>query len=158
MLGGMLLAGIGAGLLNGESAKVGMTVIPPQRAGMASGIGGTLRFTGIVVGFAVLGAILFGRVSSTVSAGLSEGAALDRAALVHNIAAGDLSGAGFGAASQVALRELALRSFGNGYQAIMFAAAIFAAASAILTWLLVHPAETAPLPRTAKAPVAAAVE
>jgi fucose permease len=155
MLGGMLLAGIGAGLLNGESAKVGMTVIPPQRAGMASGIGGTLRFTGIVVGFAVLGAILFARVSSTVDAGLMGDAAPDRAALVHSIAAGDLSGAGFNSASQAALRELALRSFGNGYQAIMFAAAIFAALSAILTWLLVHPAETAPLPRTAKAPTAA---
>jgi EmrB/QacA subfamily drug resistance transporter len=155
MLGGMLLAGIGAGLLNGESAKVGMTVIPPQRAGMASGIGGTLRFTGIVVGFAVLGAILFARVSSTVDAGLMGDAAPDRAALVHSIAAGDLSGAGFNSASQAALRELALRSFGNGYQAIMFAAAIFAALSAILTWLLVHPAETAPLPRTAKAPAAA---
>jgi EmrB/QacA subfamily drug resistance transporter len=158
MLGGMLLAGIGAGLLNGESAKVGMTVIPPQRAGMASGIGGTLRFTGIVVGFAVLGAILFASVSSTVSAGLTGDTAFDHAALVHNIAAGDLSGGGFGAASQAALHELALRSFGNGYQAIMFAAAIFAAVSAILTWLFVHPAETAPLPRTAKAPVAAPVE
>jgi EmrB/QacA subfamily drug resistance transporter len=158
MLGGMLVAGIGAGLLNGESAKVGMTVIPPQRAGMASGVGGTLRFTGIVVGFAVLGAILFARVSSTVGAGLASDAASDRAALVHSIAAGDLTGGGIGAASQAALHELALRSFGSGYQAIMFAAAIFAALSAILTWLLIHPAETAPLPRTAKMPVAAPVE
>jgi EmrB/QacA subfamily drug resistance transporter len=158
MLGGMLLAGIGAGLLNGESAKVGMTVIPPQRAGMASGIGGTLRFTGIVVGFAVLGAILFSRVSSTVVVGLGTQTSFDSAALIHRIAAGDLSGAGFGASSQVALRELALRSFGNGYQAIMVAAAVFAAVSAVLTFWLVHPAETAPLPRTAKAPAAAPVE
>jgi EmrB/QacA subfamily drug resistance transporter len=156
MLGGMLVAGIGAGLLNGEAAKVGMTVIPPQRAGMASGVGGTLRFTGIVVGFAVLGAILFARVSSTVAVGLAGHPAADHAALVHSIAAGDLSGGG--TAAHAVLHALALRSFGNGYQAILFAAAIFAAVSAILTWLLVHPAETAPLPRMAKRPVAAPVE
>jgi hypothetical protein len=125
---------------------------------MASGIGGTLRFTGIVVGFAVLGAILFSRVSSTVVVGLGTQTSFDSAALIHRIAAGDLSGAGFGASSQVALRELALRSFGNGYQAIMVAAAVFAAVSAVLTFWLVHPAETAPLPRTAKAPAAAPVE
>jgi predicted MFS family arabinose efflux permease len=47
MLLGMLVTGIGAGLLNGETTKVGMTVIPAERAGMASGISGTTRFTGL---------------------------------------------------------------------------------------------------------------
>ena len=51
---GMLMAGMGAGILNSETAKVGMTVIPPERAGMASGVVGTVRFTGIVVGYAAL--------------------------------------------------------------------------------------------------------
>jgi predicted MFS family arabinose efflux permease len=55
MLAGMLVTGIGAGLLNGETTKVGMTVVPVERAGMASGISGTMRFTGIVIGFAALG-------------------------------------------------------------------------------------------------------
>ncbi len=50
MLAGMMATGIGAGLLNGETTKVGMTVIPAERAGMASGISGTMRFTGIVIG------------------------------------------------------------------------------------------------------------
>ena len=54
MLGGMLVTGLGAGVLNGEVVKVGMSVIPPERAGMASGISGTVRFSGIAVGFAVL--------------------------------------------------------------------------------------------------------
>ncbi len=35
---GMLITGCGAGLLNGETAKVSMSVIPPERGGMASGI------------------------------------------------------------------------------------------------------------------------
>jgi MFS family permease len=47
---GMVVTGCGAGLLNGETAKVSMSVIPPERGGMASGIGGTLRFVGLVTG------------------------------------------------------------------------------------------------------------
>jgi MFS family permease len=55
---GMLATGCGAGLLNGETAKVSMSVIPPERGGMASGIGGTLRFVGRVTGITGLGAVL----------------------------------------------------------------------------------------------------
>jgi hypothetical protein len=78
MLGGMLMTGLGAGVLNGEVVKVGMSVIPPERAGMASGISGTVRFSGIAVGFAVLGAILFARISSTVMTGLPDASASER--------------------------------------------------------------------------------
>jgi predicted MFS family arabinose efflux permease len=52
---GMVVTGCGAGLLNGETAKVSMSVIPPERGGMASGIGGTLRFVGLVTGITGLG-------------------------------------------------------------------------------------------------------
>jgi hypothetical protein len=52
---GMVVIGCGAGLLNGETAKVSMSVIPPERGGMASGIGGTLRFVGLVTGITGLG-------------------------------------------------------------------------------------------------------
>src|SRR6202007_1899971 len=59
MMPGLILVGIGAGFMNGEIARVSMTVFPPERAGMAAGMGGTVRFTGIVLGFATLGALLF---------------------------------------------------------------------------------------------------
>ena len=55
---GMLVTGCGAGLLNGETAKVSMSVIPPERGGMASGISGTFRFVGLVIGITGLGAVL----------------------------------------------------------------------------------------------------
>jgi hypothetical protein len=48
---GMPVTGLGAGMLNGDVVKVGMSVVPPERAGVASGISGTVRFSGIVVGF-----------------------------------------------------------------------------------------------------------
>jgi predicted MFS family arabinose efflux permease len=145
MLGGMLLAGAGAGILNGEIAKVGMTVIPPERAGIASGVGGTLRFSGIVVGFAALGAILFDSVSSTVANGLATASPVDQLSLVHSIIAGDLSGASAGLAPQITLRALAATSFGTGYRAIMFAAAAIAGLSGLFSWVLVRHADTAPL-------------
>ena len=100
MLAGMLVAGIGAGLLNGETTKVGMTVIPAERAGMASGISGTMRFTGIVLGFAALGVVLFSRISAVVTAALP---ALDdsaRSGLIRDVASGDLSGSGIASASE----------------------------------------------------------
>jgi EmrB/QacA subfamily drug resistance transporter len=140
MLGGMLVAGIGAGILNGEVAKVGMTVIPPERAGMASGVGGTVRFAGIVIGFAALGAVLFGRVLSAVSAALPAQPLSERLGLVRAIVSGNLAGQG-------KFHDLALASFGAGYQAILAVAAILALAAALLSALLVRSAETAPLPR-----------
>jgi MFS family permease len=47
---GMMVTGCGAGLLNGKTARVSMSAIPPERGGMASGISGTLRFIGLVTG------------------------------------------------------------------------------------------------------------
>ena len=54
----------GSGLLNGETVKVLMSAISPERGGMASGISASLRFVGIVIGFAGLGAILAGGAKS----------------------------------------------------------------------------------------------
>ncbi|MGI4841528.1 MAG: MFS transporter [Janthinobacterium lividum] len=139
LLPGMLLMGIGAGTLNGETAKVSMSVIPPERAGMASGISGTIRFAGIVIGFAVLGAVLLVQIKARVVAGLPVDSALTADALVHAIGAGDLSGGG-----SPALRVLALGSYCFGYQAILLTGAAFAGIAALLAWLLIQAAETAP--------------
>src|SRR3984957_14399976 len=92
MIGGMLLTGIGAGLLNGETTKVGMTVIPKERSGMASGVSGTVRFSGLVVGIAALGAVLYGGVADAVKRALPEADASYSLRLVHDITAGQLTG------------------------------------------------------------------
>lgn len=54
----MLIAGCGAGLLNGQTVKVLQGAVPQDRAGMASGIASTTRFIGILVSVAALGAVL----------------------------------------------------------------------------------------------------
>ncbi|MFJ3483063.1 MFS transporter [Pseudomonas sp. NPDC090202] len=55
---GMLVAGTGAGILNGETAKAVQGALPANRSGVASGIASTIRFTTLLFGVAALGAIL----------------------------------------------------------------------------------------------------
>jgi hypothetical protein len=49
------------------------------------------------------------------------------------------------------LLPLAKASFASGYQAVLVSASLFAAISALLSWLLIRAADTAPLPRRAEA-------
>lgn len=141
MLIGMLVIGLGAGILNGETAKVGMSVIPPERAGMAAGMGGTVRFTGIVIGFAVLGAILFGQVTSGLSQTLPSLPQSELLVDAQRIVAGNLAGA---VTFRDGWKEIALDNFGHAYQKIFFVAAIFAVLSAMGSWCLISSSETAP--------------
>lgn len=141
MIAGMLIAGIGAGFLNGETAKVSMTVIPPERAGMAGGVGATMRFSGVVIGFAAIGAILFERVQSSLR-GLGPASGLELAALTQRVVAGDLFGA---AQLKGASPEMVRAGFTAGYQAAFLSSAGVAFLAALATWLLVRSSETAPL-------------
>jgi len=152
---GLLVAGTGAGILNGEVVKVGMTVIPPERAGMASGVSGTVRFTGIVIGFAALGAVLTARIRTMLRIGLAKiGQAADatHSHMMQRVVAGDLSGAVSAAPPAVrnALHSLVLASFGTGFQTLLFTAALFAAVSALLTWALVRREETEAVERKSR--------
>jgi hypothetical protein len=143
MLAGMILAGIGGGVLNSEVVKVGIMVIPPARAGKASGMSGTIRFSGLVIGFAALGAILVSRISSIVVQAPAVRHLDDAAQFVRNVAAGDFAGASNTLPGLEGLRELAFRGFGGGYQTILFVAAAFALAASMLCWLLISPTDTA---------------
>src|SRR5215510_1602888 len=88
----MFMAGIGAGLLNSETAKVMQGAVPAQRSGMASGISATTRFVGLLLGVAGFGAVLSATVrsrflSSDAAAGL-DADLLGQA--VKHVASGDL--------------------------------------------------------------------
>jgi hypothetical protein len=145
ILVGMLVAGVGAGLLNGETTKVGMTVIPAERAGMASGISGTMRFTGIVLGFATLGVVLFSRISAIITTALPTLDENARSGFIREIASGNLSGAGVATGSDATLHALALRSFSEGYATLFGTGAGFCLIAASLTWRLVRASDTRPI-------------
>ncbi len=150
MLGGMILAGVGGGVLNSEVVKVGIMVIPPARAGMGSGMSGTIRFSGVVIGFSALGAILVSRISSIVVRDPASERLDDAAEFVRNVAAGNLAGASNVLPGPEGLRELSFRSFGGGFQTILFVAAAFALAASVLCWILISPADTAAAARNSE--------
>jgi EmrB/QacA subfamily drug resistance transporter len=54
----MLVAGTATGMLNPQTAAAMQAQIVSDRAGMASGIGATVRFTSLLLGVALLGAVM----------------------------------------------------------------------------------------------------
>ncbi|MCJ2058508.1 MFS transporter [Methylobacterium sp. J-048] len=146
MVPGMLLIGSGSGLLNSETTKIGMSLIPRERGGMASGIAGTMRFMGISLGLAALGAVLYGRVASMIAGAMPDLDAGERLRLIGEITAGDLSRAG-----TPALAELAHASFAGGYQALFLASLGFMLVATFVTWRLVSATDTPPVVALASA-------
>jgi len=57
LIPGFIVAGFGAGLVNPPLASTAIGVVPPQKAGMASGVNSTFRQIGIAAGIAALGSI-----------------------------------------------------------------------------------------------------
>jgi hypothetical protein len=72
LLPGFLVAGIGIGLTNPAIASTALGVVPPARAGMASGINSTFRQIGISTGVAALGAVFQSRISSELSTSIPQ--------------------------------------------------------------------------------------
>jgi EmrB/QacA subfamily drug resistance transporter len=71
LLPGFIVAGIGIGLVNPALASTAVAVVPPEHAGMASGINGTFRQVGIATGIAAFGAIFAHEVATKTFAGLA---------------------------------------------------------------------------------------
>jgi len=65
------LCGIGAGLSVTPVTTIAMTSVPPQRAGMASGIMSAQRAIGSTVGYAVLGSVLAAWLAATLDPDLT---------------------------------------------------------------------------------------
>lgn len=146
---GMLVAGVGAGLLNGETAKVMQGAVPAQRAGMASGLASTTRFVGLLLGVAGFGAVLAQVISRQF---MRRGAALglEPRFLVHaarQVAAGDLTGviANVPAGLQAQVHAAGGAAFAGGFAAASLVAAAVAAVTGLLTYTLVRSADTAPV-------------
>jgi hypothetical protein len=159
---GMLIAGIGAGLLNSETAKVMQGAVPAQRAGMASGISATTRFVGLLVGVAALGAVLSigvtSRFSSSAAVSGLDADLVARAA--KRVASGDLDGVIgiLGTPAAQAIHAAAADAFASGFAQTSLIAAIVAAVCGLLTFLFVRVSDTAPVTGDKIAELAPAME
>ncbi len=131
---GMVLIGSGGGLLNGETQKAIMSVVPRERAGMASGISTTARFSGILLGFAVLSGILATMIRTLMIRGCTDEATCTRIpAQADAVAAGDwpqlISALPQG--QQATALEQAQMMFSQGFAYALFTAGAFALVSAL---------------------------
>jgi EmrB/QacA subfamily drug resistance transporter len=143
MMPGLVLVGMGAGFMNGEIARVSMTVFPPERAGMAAGMGGTVRFAGIVLGFATLGAILF----AVIVRALSKLAPNPRSLAQQLMSGAHVDG----------LTSEATTIVAQGYSTIFITVGVLILAAALAAWLLISRKDTAPV-SAAPATVPVAIE
>jgi hypothetical protein len=146
---GMLVAGVGADLLNSETAKVMQSAVPAQRAGMASGLVSTTRFVGLLLGVAGLGAVLARVVSRQfVSAGAALGLEPKFAArAAKQVASGDLAGVmtDVPVGVQAQVHAAGWAAFASGFTAASLVAAAVATLTGLLTYILVRSADTAPI-------------
>lgn len=132
---GMVVTGLGAGIMNGDTQKAIMACVPPDRTGMASGISTTTRFTAIVSSVGVLGAVLAARTHTAFVAGIpmtpEVRAALD-SGFMSRVLAGDMAQATahLPPGLRVALVSAAHASFASGFAAALAVAGAMAVASA----------------------------
>ena len=103
LLAGMIVAGVGAGLVNVPLVSTAVGVVEPARAGMASGINSTLRQVGVATGVAAIGSLFANEVRATVITRLAH---TPLAAHAHQIAHGISTG---GAAQALTVTPAALR-------------------------------------------------
>lgn len=145
---GMVVTGLGAGIMNGDTQKAIMACVPPDRTGMASGISTTTRFTAIVTSVGVLGAVLAARTHAVFVAGTpitpDIRAALD-AGFMSRLLAGDMAQATahLPPALRATVVSAAHASFASGFAAALYLAGAAAASIAAGIWLLGRRGETA---------------
>ena len=135
----MGLTGIGAGALNGETVQALQGTIPPERGGMAGGLGATVRFTAILLAVALLGAVLSHAATIDFMKRAEQLAlSVDAVPLVRRVIAGDATAALLGVrpSARLATAEIAHLSVASGIAWLMFAAALVAAGSGALAWRL----------------------
>ena len=120
-----------------------MSLVAPERAGMASGISGTLRQVGVALGFAGLGSILVTRLASSFDGwAATVGTHFDTHLAIANIERGDIAGSAALVPASLHARalEAAATAYFAGFHAILIAATIVAAVAAIVSWALMRTA------------------
>lgn len=141
---GMFATGSGAGLLNSETAKAQVGSVPPERAGMASGLASTTRFIGIIAGVAGLGAVLSAVAESSLQrlgGSLLPNQTVDWHGISLRIVGGDAAGAlsALPDAQRSAIEGAVRASVAAGFGAAFVCAAAVAAIASVLSWRLIRP-------------------
>jgi len=142
LIPGMIVGGLGIGLVNPPLASTAVGVVPPQRAGMASGINSTFRQVGIATGIALLGTLFSSQVKSSVQTGVAAVPALARqgpkiAAAVQSGEVGQLI-AKLPPQTRQKVGTITHAAFATGLNRILLVAAIIAFVAGIVSLLAIR--------------------
>ena len=152
LLPGFILAGVGIGAVNPVLASSAISVVPPERSGMASGANSTFRQVGIATGIAGLGSVFQSqlekktvqalRVSHTGTAISFHGGAQLRAAVLG----GDVRhlAASLPGPDRIILLNAYRSGFSSSLNTIVFIASIIALAGSIGSFALVRQRDFVP--------------
>lgn len=134
---GMATLGTGGGLLNGETQKAIMGTVPRNRSGMASGISTTSRFSGILIGFAGLGAVLASSARSALEQAIPAAHLTIQPGFVDSVVAGDLERAiaAYPAGLKTTMTSIARDGYSVAFSHAFLAAAVAAGTAALIVFL-----------------------
>jgi hypothetical protein len=129
-------------MVNPPLASTAVGVVPPQRAGMASGINSTFRQVGIATGIALLGTLFSTRLTSAVDA-LVNGTPLSGhggriATALRGGQAGRLFHSAHGRTEVALLRHIARAGFTTALDLIMLVAAILSIVAGLAAFVLIR--------------------
>jgi EmrB/QacA subfamily drug resistance transporter len=140
LIPGFIVAGFGGGLVNPPLASTAIGVVPPAKAGMASGVNTTFRQVGIAAGIAALGSIFTAAIQSHLTSSLPPSLAGQAGRLVGAVRQGSVGQllASVPAADRGAV-GLALRSsFAAALNELLYVTAGLAFVGAVCAVLLIR--------------------
>jgi EmrB/QacA subfamily drug resistance transporter len=137
---GFVISGLGAGLVNPPLASTAIGVVPPHKAGMASGVNTTFRQVGIATGIAALASVFTSAIQHHLSGALPASLAGSAPAIVNAVrqgSAGQLL-ASLPAADRAAVGAALRSSFAAGLNDLLYVTAALALAGAVCATLLIR--------------------
>ncbi len=142
LIPGLIVGGLGIGLMNPPLASTAIGVVPPQRAGMASGINSTFRQVGIATGIALLGTLFSSKVTSEVQAQVAAVPALSHqgARIATAVQSGQIGHlmAQFPGPARQQVATISRTAFTSGLNRVFLVAAIIALAAGLVSLLAIR--------------------
>jgi sugar phosphate permease len=138
LIPGFVVAGPGGGMVNPPLASTAIEVVPPRKAGMASGVNSTFRQFGIAAGIATLGSIFNSALRHHLAGAPAVGSAAQRVVtMVRQGQVGQLL-SGLPAQRRGGVAAAIRASFAAGLNDLLLVTAALAFAGALCALLLIR--------------------
>jgi len=152
LIPGFIVAGFGGGLVNPPLASTAIGVVPPNQAGMASGVSTTFRQVGIATGIAALGSIFTSAIGDHLAGALPPSLAGSAGTMVDAVRQGSVAQllASVPVADRAAVGVALRSSFAAALNELLYVTAGLAVFGAVCAVLLIrrkdfyHPSDAQP--------------